>query len=316
MKRPNSLQALGVLLVLQASCFGEMVASPGPESAMPSLTSNGGALAANPGTETTAESVAKLSDLTVILYALPLTAGGSAIGPENCDLPDIRAIMSNPRFLKSFEELQKLDQAAAAEIVKTNLSSALSKYLPEYNASLRVFAPHYKISDTTNQFHGGIGFALTGPTNDPGKEVLPGLRLKILSLVWMSGLLNLTNNKEAVEQIARVAIKQRKELYDDPTLTTAFKFTMQHTASLYNRQILSSGLLGVTFNGNGLETNAMNAAGIQWQQRTAPNYGALLMGPVQSAPDYFNSGNPSLNCVSQMSDTNFDILLKEIGFKP
>ena len=67
-------------------------------------------------------------------------------------------------------------------------------------------------------------------------------------------------------------------------------------ASLYNRQILSTGLIGVTFKQAGAETDLMKKVGIQWQQGTLNGYGTV-------------------SYVSYMNDTNFDQLLQEIHFK-
>jgi hypothetical protein len=289
------------------------------KSAMPLVASNLDSVVANLSRETTAESVAKLSDLSYTLGILPgLTS--SAQGPEDYDVRDIRWILSNRRFLKAYAELQKLDKAGAAKIVNSNLLSALNKYLPEYDSYFKQLAPLYKITNTS-QLSTGPMFLLTAPTNQPEKEVLSGLRLKILSLVWISGLLNLSDNKDQVERVVQMAIKQRNDLHNDLTLTPIFKLIMQKDATLYNRQILSSGLIGVTSNEKGVETSAMNVAGIHWLQSTQTAYQAVLTKsdiPVQFGvmePDY-SSGRFVISFASKMRDTNFDLLLKEIGFKP
>ena len=70
----------------------------------------------------------------------------------------------------------------------------------------------------------------------------------------------------------------------------------------------------------GMESNAMKTAGIQWQQRTLIAYESALTEfdkPVQSgvmAPDH-STGSPTVNFVSPLNDTNFEVLLQEIPFK-
>ena len=95
---------------------------------------------------------------------------------------------------------------------------------------------------------------------------------------------------------------------------------MMKEAGLYNLQILSSALIGVSFKDAGMESNVMTKAGIQWQQRTLVPYDAALTEfdkPVLSAmmrPDN-STGSFTVNYVSPMKDTNFDLLLQEIHFK-
>jgi hypothetical protein len=64
----------------------------------------------------------------------------------------------------------------------------------------------------------------------------------------------------------------------------------------------------------------MTKAGIQWQKRTLVAYDAALTEfdkPVLSAmmrPDN-STGSFTVNYVSPMKDTNFDLLLQEMHFK-
>ena len=155
---------------------------------------------------------------------------------------------------------------------------------------------------------------------DQGKATLLGEKMKVFSLVWISGMLRLTDNREQVEEVVRLALKQKNELDNDPTLQPTFKETMLGTATVYNRQILGSGLLGVTFKDVPMESNAMKTAGIQWQPRTLVGYDAALTEfdkPAQSgvmAADR-SVGSLTVNFVSSMHETNFDLLLQEIHFK-
>ena len=266
--------------------------------------------------ETPSESVSNLYYVTEYFNPGPAT---DYITDENQDQVVLDSIMSNRRFRKSFSELGKMDKAAASQLVKTNLMSALTTYSHLYEQYLRLMAPRHKIT-TNNTVSVPVAFTIgfTKP-EDEGRETLMGEKMKVFSLVWISGMLKLTDNRELVEQVVRLALKQRTELDNDPTLEPEFKGSMLRSASLYNRQILSSGLIGVTFKKEGMESNVMKTAGIQWQQRTLAAYEAALTEfdkPVQSgvmAPD-LSTGSLTVNYVSPMNDTNFDLLLQEIHF--
>ena len=265
--------------------------------------------------ETPAESVSNLYYVTDYFNpgAMP-----NIISEENQNQVDLDAIMSNRRFRKVFSELGKMDKAAASQMVKTNLISALANYSNLYEKIMPQLDPLFKITkDHTNS--GPISFTVgvTKP-EDEGAETITGERMKVFSLVWISGMLRLTDNRELIEQVTRLALKQRMELNFDPTWQPDFKATMSQCVSLYNRQILSSGLLGVTFKDEGMESNVMTAAGIQWQQKKLVAYDAALTEfdkpAAVMAPDR-STGTLTVSFVSPMHDTNFDLLLQAIHFK-
>ena len=270
--------------------------------------------------ETPTESVSNL------YYVNDYFSTGPAIGvvgPDNSDQVDMNEIMSNRRFRKVFSELGKMDKAAASQLVKTNLMSALQSYSGIYEQNMKGMAPFFRVGATNFigiKNFGGIAFQ-TGTTKpgDEGMVTLKGEKLKIYSLIWISGMLKLNDNRDLVEEVVRQSLRQKKEL-DDPTLVQLFKDQMLREASLYNRRILSSGLIGVNFKDAGMESDVMTKAGIQWQQRTLVPYDAALTEfdrPVLSAamrPDN-SKGSFTVNYVSPMADTNFDLLLQEIQFK-
>jgi hypothetical protein len=267
--------------------------------------------------ETPSKSVFNLYYVTDYFNPGPAT---DYITGENQDQVALDEIMSNRRFRKSFSELGKMDKAAASQLVKTNLISALAIYSHLYEQYLRPMAPRHKIT-TNNTVSVPIAFT-TGfiKPEDEGKETLMGERMKVFSLVWISGMLKLTDNRELVEQVARLALKQKADLDNDLTLEPDFKGSMIRNAGLYNRQLVCSGLIGVIFEEAGMESYVMKKAGIQWQQRTLVGYEAALTEfdkPFQSgmmAADR-STGTLTVKYASPMTDTNFDLLLQEIHFK-
>jgi len=203
--------------------------------------------------------------------------------------------------------------------VHRELSTAINEYLPLYNAEMRDSAPKLK----TDRAAGRVFFL--GPSfvigNVPeGKVMIVGTRLKVLALVWVSGILGLNGCQDQVERVARLGVKQRTDLYDDPTLDATFKAEMLRMASLYNRQIISSGLLGLKTHRDH-EALILKAAGAEWRERKLAVYTAvltefdLLVRSGGRRPDY-SRGSLTVKFVSPMNDASFDSLLKELHLIP
>jgi hypothetical protein len=272
--------------------------------------------------ETIEESLAKLSDVN--MFHLPALAfSGAGLVVVQSWIPvrkevggvDLQVIVSDRRCLKVFEDLGRMDKAAASAMVGRYLSSGIEMYLKLYEAEMRRLAPQFKSED----LKGTGGFS--GPTFSigqvqEGKVVIAGARLNILALVWIAGMLDLSGCKDQVERVAQLAVKQRKELYEDSTLHPFFKAQMLERASLYNRQIICSGLLGVAADGDAQES-IVKAVGASWQERQLTSFRAgvtefdslALSGAVK--PDY-SRGSLNVKFVSPLDDAGFDAVLERL----
>jgi DNA-binding XRE family transcriptional regulator len=240
----------------------------------------------------------------------------------------INTILSNRRFRKVFAELEKMDKSEASRLVKQNLLTETTNYLNLLNARMQKDRPIYHVP--TNHFGAtnmesllgpGVVFEIGQPPGKEKEEMLLGARLKLLSLVWISGMLRMTDNREPVEQIARLGMQQRAWFYDDKSgFYFVYRADMLRTASLYVREILSAGLIGVEFSDEKSASDAMKKAGISWKERTVTAYDAALTEfdvPSRSGitrPD-LSKGVLRVKYVSPLADTNFDMLLQEIHFK-
>ena len=267
--------------------------------------------------ESIAESLVKLSDVSMFnLERLPrpdlvvLKGESIPLGAQK-DHWDLEAIMSNRRFRKVFEHLSGISKDAASEMVNRELSAALAEYLPLYERSMRgIRSPEFKARLTNSQAFSGVpAFAIANVPE--GEVVVSGARLKVLALVWTSGMLGLSGSKDPVERVARLAVKQRAELYGEPNLDSFFKAQTLKGAGLYNRQILSTGLLGVEGNLD-LEASATKAAGVEWQERRLTLYNDLSGA---REPDY-SLGSLTVRFAAPMDDAHFDLLLKELHLGP
>ena len=276
--------------------------------------------------ETSSESASNLSFVTDYFNPGPVVPGlakiESAIPLDlSADRMTLDAIISNRRFRKLLGELSEANRAVAAQTVRVNLMSAITDYLHLFESDMREQAARHTVSPVTTHSMGPVFVTGIMPGGDESKKVLLGERFKILTLVLISGMLKLTENREEIEQVVRLAIKQRTELYEDSTLTPYFRGQMLAMASLYNRQVLGCAMIGVTTKGAVVEANAMKSAGVHWVERTLTAYDATLTEfdkPAVSGgltPDY-SVGSIPVKLVSPMSDAGFDLLLKELNFKP
>jgi hypothetical protein len=165
---------------------------------------------------------------------------------------DVRTIMSNRRFLKVYQELSVLPKKEAAALVKKHLRQArdetpcglsiwgpMPSYKVYFDAILEKLPEHLKKSQSAY-------FSIPIQISDSEEPTFHGLRLKMLCLVLIAGNLELTDAfadvagivKEAQAQYQRVS---RKNLFD---IFMAFDVAQRH--SLYNRQILATGLMGTS----------------------------------------------------------------------
>jgi hypothetical protein len=273
------------------------------------------------------QSVANLPDVNLFYWPGPLNlASGLGYGmgsgmvvvvqyvplPKEAGQSDIDAVFSNRRFRKILDELRQMDKLAATQTINRELSKLTDSYLKLYDAELQSKSPDFTIEKIQGKTDiPGLAFV----DNTHGEIVISGLRLGVLSLVWLAGQLGLPDCKLAVERVARIALKQRNQLYGDPALHRFFKNQMLYMASLYNRQILSTGLLGTAV---GVDVNSLEkAVGIEWQERKLVSYRAVLTEydlPVRSgmmkADD--SLGATTVRFVSPLDDGQFDALLASL----
>lgn len=263
------------------------------------------------------QSVTNISDVNLFYWPGPVDVEygfGAALQlvplQKQTGQTDIEAIMSNRRFRKILVELDQMDKHAAAEILNRELSALTGLYLKLYDTEMRSLASEFTTEKLQSKSSiAGPAFASTAAQGD---VVIRGARLGVLSLVWTAGLLNLSECKMAVERVVRISLQQRSSLYGDPKLHDFFKNQMLERASLYNRQILSSGLLGTMV---GDDVNALgNVSGIEWQDRKLVSYRAQLTEydlPVVSGGMKVDGAfvSTTVRFVSPLDDSQFDALL-------
>jgi len=274
----------------------------------------------SPKQETVLSILERLSDIN--LYAYPVGNWIDTHGlplNTNQDRDTIGAIMNNRRFRQVLTDLGGMDKSKASELVGGQLSNAIAQYLPLYTAQRSVMSNYYKVSDIgTNTTKPGLDFVI-GTTNDQ-EVVILGARLKVLSLVWIAGLLELHDLKQQVGSVARLAIKQRDEMYAANSLDVLAREEMLYEASLYNRQILGYALLGVAEKSSARDA-VLAKSKLNVKERVLasfddrPTEHDLQVGSGAMAPDPAQ-GTVSVRYLSPATDATFDDLSRALMLLP
>jgi hypothetical protein len=245
--------------------------------------------------------------------------GGYIIAPELLPIPaergaeDINLILSNRRARKVFAELRSEAKALAQQRINLALMGAIDTFLSLYNTNLSV-AEKVQLGWSDK---GGPGLSYNLIPADPTTVTISGVRLQILALVWFSGELGLEGCKDQVRRVAEIAVQERDELYANQAMNNIMKGETIVKASLYNRQILATGLLGA-IGDNNLKTIAINKASLKWENMSLVSFDALLTEydqPVAAGVMKADRSKGSINIriASPLSDFQFDTLLRELG---
>jgi hypothetical protein len=269
--------------------------------------------------ESVEDSVRMLSEVQMFYWpGRPQNAGG-VIFPLTQDIgqEDVERIMSNRRFLKVSRELSNLPKERASALVSEQISAALPRYRTMFEEMWK------KVVDGRRNVPPGMP-ATAGPTlqisNNPDHSpTLAGLRLQLLSLVLISGNLELEAARPAVLSVVEEGCRQRERFYKDSEGNEMDRFLMLTTVGLYSRQILATGIQG-TFKPQTRPATAEQQAHIDnWEARRLTHYDAaatpydlLTRGGGPIPPDY-TKGSIELRFHKGLDDKAFNDLWKQIG---
>jgi len=232
---------------------------------------------------------------------------------------DLATIMGNRRFLKVMQDLSKLPEKDASLIVSENLQTTLKEYEDSFNSymkfhekALKDNVKKYRLRSPLNI----IGFSERIPSEKPS---LRGLRYKILSLVLIAGNLDLRLNKNNINEITKIALDQKKLFYDPNAFCAPDATTMLTLASLYNRQILSIGMIGTDENKKEILEKLQKEKDNSLKVKKLVPYNALVT-PLEAkrlfSPVDDSKGTMDVQCFDKMSDQAFENIVNNLVLNP
>ena len=185
---------------------------------------------------------------------------------------DIEALLSNRRFRKAYEDVQKTDKKRAAELLIKNINDNLTELHTELQKDKDVI------------LRGDIkGDRVTVMWNDTGNTYRPmshpdlpptriGRRYAILSYIMLASFFEIQDVRPAIEDVVQFA-KEEYKLFNsiDDEEADAFKSSLLEE-SLYNPSLLiTAALCDPTWNADKhkrLEAKLVNDKVVDWQARS------------------------------------------------
>jgi hypothetical protein len=237
--------------------------------------------------------------------------------PKECDRPTVERILSCRRFLKVIDEIAGIPRHEAACIIADQINTSLAKYVKAYDAEWNELLAKRRSNPQTQTRSFAAGFE-NSYSDDPepdGSPNLFGLRLQLLSLTMVAGNLGLSSAKAAVLSVLEEACRQRACLYAESDALLVDRAVVLNTASLYNRQILATGILGTS--GQSLST-VSSAKDNRWEKRRLTKYDAadtpydMLTRSNGPIPPDFSKGEIFVRFHGPLDDQGFDRLVKEV----
>jgi hypothetical protein len=269
--------------------------------------------------ESVEDSVRMLSEVQMFYWpGWPSDAGG-VMFPLTQDIgqEDVERIISNRRFLKVLDELSNLPKERASALVTEQISAALPGYRTMFEEMWK------KVVEGRRNVPPGMG-ATAGPTlqisNNPDHSpTLAGLRLQLLSLVLISGNLQLEAARPAVLSVVEEACRQRDRFYKDTEGNEMDRFLMLTTGGLYSRQILATGIQGTYKPQTRPASSEQQALIDNWEARRLTHYDAaatpydlLTRGGGPIPPDY-TKGSIEVRFYKAVDEKGFDDLWQQIA---
>ncbi len=213
------------------------------------------------------------------------------------------AIMGNRRFLKVLDELSRLPRTEAANLLNKEIINSLDEYEKLFNAYMAENEHIFKHNLEQPNKRWGLGFVET--TKD-GSPTLISQRYKVWALILIAGNLELRETKDSISKVLEEALKQRETFCD------AF---MLYYASLYNRQILGTAVLGTYVNAGTLEQLQESRQIFEIHRLTHYSSSKALYDMRVGSADIadYSKGELKIICLKPLEDLEFDNLIKYAG---
>jgi hypothetical protein len=284
--------------------------------------------------ESLKESFTNLARVNMFFWPGPLSSDSLAIlHGEELPLPastgqqDIDAIFSNRRFLKVFQESQPLSKGALTTMVKEEFVQKMPLYQDLFSKFMLTNKDHFTSEAISRHIQANPHEGISGPCiainsghDDESQDepFLSGVRLALFANILVSAAADLDTLSPQIKNVTRHALQQRDALYRDKK--EYYYFFIREAlgrGSLYNRQILATGLLATCVNSSRAE-EIMHALKLKWLETKLPAYDArltpydLMAKNGMYQPD-FSKGSVTIRYSSPMDDATFDRIVAAIG---
>ena len=279
--------------------------------------------------ESTKQSLQKLSNIEMFYWPGPRTgmSGSSGFEPilplrKEQGQTALEAIISNRRFSKLVSELSKIEAEELAATLKAEINNTFTEHKKTYAKKLENVRLLRSIAIKKGKLNnasviGGVGFSITNPPE--GQVSVVGVRLKLLSLVWIAGILDVKACLPEIRQIADFAKTERDKMYEDDQLHSFVRSRILINLSAYHPQIIASAILALSNDKDSVDSFT-DKHQIQWQQTDLTAYDAFMTPfdlPVRTLkfkPD-FTRGNIIIHSVAPIEDSVYDDLLSKFTSK-
>ncbi len=247
----------------------------------------------------------------------PGSASGYFLEPGPLDKSvgqeDLDRVMSSRRFLKVFGELLALPNEQAEVLLRRELESALAKYKSLFEAYM---TEHSDVFDPSVKPTVGPSFRISDHSDQ--SPTFLGARIKVLSLVLIAGNLKLEGLQPVTTAVLKQALQQRELFSSRDAVNERAGYGMLCRGSLYNRQILATGLIGTASDVN-KENAGIENLEIVWKSKKLTHYDAaatpydLLTRVVGVFPVDYSKGELLVQYLGPLTDAEFDKISNEVG---
>ena len=230
----------------------------------------------------------------------------------------VNAMLCSRRVMKVFHELAGEPKNRASELISRQIRDNLPKYQAMFKEKILADS---RLLD--REYSGNTGFGFTMGNNRDGSPTIQGLRYSLFALVMIAGTLELEGARDAVQAVAEVAVDQRDFFYKhgQEDFNYSLSIGALQWASLYNRQMLVTGLVGTAALDDAATPLLRESLARRlkkeptevtpWSEVLLPNYNALTT-PYEdtwgSIPMDYTKGAIPVRYLRWVTDEDFDAI--------
>jgi hypothetical protein len=222
---------------------------------------------------------------------------------------DINLIVRNCRFLKIYPEMSSLRKEVAEALVNQEIRKSFYEYQSIYEEYMNRNSSYFNsLKPPGKMAESSLGFQISD--NKDGSPTLMGIRFKVLSLVLLAGNMRLEGCRDSIKDVVTEAVKLKDYLYNDPYYNSSACWSLLQGASLYNRQILATGILGTRISEKETEELLESLNCYKIKEKLSFIDDEITWYYFRRMEQYSES---TVEYVNPIEDTTFDLMLQQAG---